>query len=140
MLAFQAWIGVAADVIPGPAVESSVLNVGDVIRRQIVAQVVALIDRAPKFASFRLHGNADRIANAPGKHAFSRSVRVEFQDVGTVILGGIIIRVVRIGAGADRDIYFLSIARERDVARPVASTAQTPAARQLPEPRRRTTR
>src|SRR5205807_514544 len=44
------------------------------------AQVVALIDRAPKFASFRLHGNADRIANAPGKHAFSRSVRVEFQD------------------------------------------------------------
>src|SRR5207244_13152138 len=119
MLAFQAWIGVAADVIPGPAVESSVLNVGDVIRRQIVAQVVALIDRAPKFASFRLHGNADRIANAPGKHAFSRSARVEFQDVGTVILGGIIIRLVGMAAGPDRGLTSPSI--------PARASSATPA-------------
>src|SRR5437867_2089484 len=64
MAVFQPRIMVLAHVIPRPAVESSVLHVRGVIRHEIVAQGVALVDRSPKLASLRVEGQTNRIADA----------------------------------------------------------------------------
>src|SRR5579871_3064621 len=56
MFSLMARIGVAAHVIPGPAVEASVLHMRDVVGHQVIAQPVALIDRAPQLARLWING------------------------------------------------------------------------------------
>jgi len=41
---------VTSNVVPGPAVEAPLLNVGDVIRGKIVAEFIPLVDRSPEVA------------------------------------------------------------------------------------------
>ena len=43
MLALMAGILVAADVVPRPSVEAALLNVSDVLRRKVVADIVSLV-------------------------------------------------------------------------------------------------
>src|SRR5579863_2583952 len=47
---FGAWIFVLADVKPGPSIEAVFLDRSDVIGNQIVAEIVALVHRAPELA------------------------------------------------------------------------------------------
>src|SRR5581483_1073876 len=44
MFALMLRVVVPAHVIPGPAVEAAILNVGDVVRHKVIAQGIALID------------------------------------------------------------------------------------------------
>ena len=50
VLALVPRILIAADVVPGPAVEAALLDVRDVVGDQVVAQLVALVDRRPQLA------------------------------------------------------------------------------------------
>src|ERR1039458_4653115 len=59
-------IFVLADIEPGPAVEAVFLNRRDVIGDEIVAQVVALVNRAPDFTRRRVNAQANRVANTRG--------------------------------------------------------------------------
>src|SRR6185437_4084114 len=64
MLAFVTRILMSANVIPGPAIEASVLDVSDVIRRQIVADLIPLVYRAPELSRFRIDRLPHAVANS----------------------------------------------------------------------------
>src|SRR5579884_1819610 len=131
MFAFVAWVLVPADVIPRPSIEATFLNVRDVVRREIVADFVALVHRAPQLSRFGMDRFADTIANSPGIDAEAAAVRIEFEHVGAVIFDGIVVSVIDVRVRANRDEHLLAIGREDDVARPVAAAAQVSAARQI---------
>ena len=82
--ALVARILVRADVIPGPAVETALAHPGDVIGRQVVAETVALVGRAPQIAGGRVHGDADAVADAGREHLLVFSLRIEHEDAGAV--------------------------------------------------------
>src|SRR5947209_3142856 len=109
MLALMAWILMAADVIPRPAVEASVLDVGNVLRGKIVANVVAFVDGTPRLARFGINGNAHAIANTGGEDAASGAVGIEFEDVGTLKFHAIVVGIVDVGVRADGDVHLLAI-------------------------------
>ena len=121
MLAGVTRVLVAAGVIPGPAVKATVLNVCDVIGRQIIAERVALVSGTPEIAGFRLDGFADAVADAGSKDSQAGAIGIELQHVGAVNLGGIVISVVHIRARAHGNEHFLAIAREDDVPSPMAA-------------------
>src|SRR5260370_16133324 len=79
MLAFVARVLVAAGVIPGPSVKAAILNVSYVIRRDVVAERVALVGGTPEVAGFRLDGFANAIANPGGVDAHAGAVGIELQ-------------------------------------------------------------
>ena len=58
----EARVLVVADVEPRPAVEGARLDAGRVVGRQVVAERVALVDRAPQRRGLRLNGQAGAIA------------------------------------------------------------------------------
>ena len=57
---------IAADVIPGPAVEPVLLNVRDVVGDQVIAKRIALIYRTPEFARYGIDRKAHGIADSGG--------------------------------------------------------------------------
>ena len=60
----QTRVLVSAHVVPGPAVEAAFLDRGDVIGDQVIAEVVALIGRAPKSSGDGIDGLADAVADS----------------------------------------------------------------------------
>src|SRR5260370_30901758 len=94
MFAFVAWILICTDVVPGTAVEPSLLHLGDVVRGKVVTQSVSCVHGRPERAALRMNSNAHRIANTPGKYPQRRAVGVRFENVGSVKLGWIVIGVV----------------------------------------------
>src|SRR4029077_18571438 len=111
----------AAGVIPRPAVKAALLDVRDVIGRQVIAQEVAFVCGAPQVAGFRLDGFADAIPDAGSVDAEISAVGIELQHIGAVDLGGIIVRVVDVGARAHGNEYFFGIGGKDDIARSVAA-------------------
>src|ERR1700676_96425 len=86
MLAFMTRILRAADIPPGPAIEAALFDMGDVIGNEIIAQAVTLVDRTPQLARLGIDRQAAAgIANPIRIYVHSRSIRVEFQDVGAVL-------------------------------------------------------
>src|SRR5580698_9603845 len=84
MLALVARILMRTHVPPRPAVETPVLDVGDVVGDQVVAEIVALVGGAPQLAGLRIQRDAYRIANAVRKYAQARAVRIELQNIGAM--------------------------------------------------------
>ena len=121
MLAGVARVLMAAGVIPGPAVEAAFLHVGDVVGRQVVAEQVALVGRAPEVAGLGLNRFADAVADAGGVDALAGAVGIEFEHVGAIDFAGIVVGVIHIRARADGDEHLLAVTREHDVARPMAA-------------------
>jgi len=67
MFPLVAGILVAADIPPGPAIESALLHVSDVVGHKIVSQAIAFVDRAPELVGFRIDGKSTAgIANSVG--------------------------------------------------------------------------
>src|SRR5882672_9917641 len=89
MLAFVTRILMTTDVPPRPAIEAALLNVGDVIGDEIVAQAVAFVDGAPEFAGFGINGQAAAgVADAVGVDAHFGAIGIELQNIGTVFFCG----------------------------------------------------
>ena len=109
MLARVARVGMASDVEPRPTIKTPVRDMGDVVGDQIVAQLVAFIDRGPQGARARLNGDADRVANSRSKHPHAAAIGVEFQDVGAMEFVRVFIRIVVVGPRAHRHEHLLSV-------------------------------
>src|SRR4051812_45063509 len=106
MFAFKARILVCSGVPPGPPVESPFLHVGDVVRHEVIAESVTLVDRGPQLARFGMDGYANRIANPRGIDSLARSIRIELNDVGTIFFLSVITDVF---VRANRDVHLLTI-------------------------------
>src|SRR3989442_16041848 len=131
MLALVARILVSSNVVPGPTVEASVLNVGNVIGREIIAEFVALINGGPEFAGLWVDGNTYCIADTPRVNARAGSIGVRLQDVRPVKFNGIVVGIVDVRLGSARYVNLLTSQRKHNVARPVSPSAQQPAAREI---------
>src|SRR5437660_12495963 len=80
MLALVARILVSSNVVPGPTVEASVLNVGNVIGREIVAEFIALINGGPEFAGLWVDGNINWIAYTSRVNTQPGAIVIRLQD------------------------------------------------------------
>src|SRR5258708_13824707 len=68
MFAHQSRVLMATDVVPGPPVEATLFYRRNVVRNQIVAQGVPLVDGAPQLAGSGLDSFPYAIANTGGIH------------------------------------------------------------------------
>jgi hypothetical protein len=78
---------VIAEVIPRPAVKAVFTHARDVIRDQILAELVALVDGAPDFVGLGMHRQARAIAQAGGKDSSILSIGIEDEDGGARLFG-----------------------------------------------------
>ncbi len=139
-LALQPRLLVIAGVVPGPAIEGAWLDMGGVVRRQVVAQHVALVHRAPDLAGGRLAGQARAVAEAGGIDVQAPAHGVGDQHIGPVpVLApggpeavGLVVgdglghrlvgqALIEVALGAHRDEQALAVGREGKVARPVSA-------------------
>src|SRR5262245_9238331 len=97
MLSPVPWIWVTSDVEPGPSVESAVLDPGDVVGHQIVAEAVPLVHRRPQVAGAGVDGDSHGIADSVGEASLTRAIGVELENAGAVHLRGIAVGVVVVG-------------------------------------------
>src|SRR5216684_1395434 len=119
MLPLMARIVISSDVVPGPSIEAPFLDVGDVIRRQIVPELVAFVDGSPQLAGLRVNRNAHRIADAARINAKTGSIGICLENIGAVVLARIVVHVIDVRTRANRDEQLPSIEGKRDVSRPV---------------------
>src|SRR5262249_6715956 len=101
MLAREARVLMAADVIPGPAIEAAGFDMRDVLRHQVVSQSVAFVHAAPEFAGHGIHAQAHWVANATGVNTHELALRTVFEDVRPMGFSGVRVRVVYVTARAD---------------------------------------
>src|ERR1019366_3640214 len=106
-------------VEPRPAVEATLLHVGDVVGNKIVAEAVALIGRAPELACCRVDGFSYAVAQARCVDLYELSVGRELKYVGAMILLGVGVGVVHVGVGADRGKKPGAVLGEGEVGPPV---------------------
>src|SRR5690349_19476977 len=71
-----------AEVTVRPAVESTLANRGDVVRDQVTADLVALVDRGPQRPAPRVERDPDGVAQAAGELARRAGARVDLPDRG----------------------------------------------------------
>src|SRR6185295_9727043 len=130
---------VAADVVPGPAVEAAVLYGGQVIGRKIGTDMVAFVPRAPESTGAWLDGHTGAVAQAGRIVADGLAFRIEHAHHGPVLFlapgrtnpVGLLIGPNflpgffrhfggNIGSRADRDEQAFAVAGNFQVARPMA--------------------
>src|SRR5437868_10261507 len=90
MLAFMQRILVVPNVEPWQAVESARRDMADVIRHQIVAELVTLVRAHPKLVRLRTKFYPDRVADSPAKHIPAGPVRIELEDARPIGFGGVV--------------------------------------------------
>ena len=116
-----------AEVIPGPAVEAAFLDVGDVVGDQVVAQSVALVDRAPELAGLAGGSPGRRRCGCPTRRSArsSRRGRRPGCRPGASRSGR---HAHDVRARADGNKEDLAVLREFHVASPVTAAADLLAA------------
>src|SRR3546814_10319788 len=65
----DAGIDEAAPIIPGPAEEIALVDVGQIVGDEVGAEHVALVDHGPELVAARIISEADRIAQARGERS-----------------------------------------------------------------------
>ena len=138
-----AFVGMRADVKPWPAVERAVADLRRIIGRQIVAQHVPLVDRAPQPVGCWRERHGDAIAQAGRQDAAVFPLRIEDQNGRAKILaapgragrarllegretGWPPAHVLGdIGLRTDRDEHPGSVAGKNDIARRMSAIRQT---------------
>ena len=100
--------------------KSRLLDVANVIGNQVVAQPIAFVDRAPQLPCRRVDSDARWIADARRINPHEFPFRRIFQNVGTMRLARMIVRIVQVGCGTNSNKESLAIQGERQVPRPVA--------------------
>src|SRR5437867_6111043 len=84
MFPFVARIGMVANVKPWPAIESAGPDTADVIRRQIVADLVPLVRAHPELVCARPKGDAHGVANSPGINFLLCAIGIELENPGAI--------------------------------------------------------
>ncbi len=96
MLSLEPWILMIAHVVPRPAVKSALLDVRDVVRNEIVPEIVALIDGTPQLAGSRLNRDAYGIANARRVDLHEFAFGCVFENVCAVMLAGVCVGIIHV--------------------------------------------
>src|SRR5215207_5643022 len=78
-------IFIAADVIPGPAVKLSLFDFGGIFEGYVVAELIALIDNAPRPAGSRVDRHPRAIAQTGGKYRLVLAVRIDDENIGPAL-------------------------------------------------------
>ena len=115
-LALAAGIFVAACIRIRPAVKPALLDVRKVVRHQIVAQRIALLDGGPQYVRPGIPPQPDRIARPGREDLVPAAVRVKPVDGGAHrILAGIDIR-----PRTDADVHLFALPVEQNRPSPMA--------------------
>src|SRR5262245_7652205 len=72
-------IFVGAQIVPRPAVESAVTHARNEVGHEIVAEIVALVGRAPEIARQRVHGEPDTVSQPAREYSPIPARRVEHE-------------------------------------------------------------
>src|SRR5215468_8984642 len=72
-------IFIGAQIVPGPAVESAVSHARNEVGDEIVAEIVALVGRAPEVARQRVHGEPNAVSQPTCEHSLIPARRVEHE-------------------------------------------------------------
>src|SRR5262249_35463535 len=68
-----------AQIVPGPAVESAVTHARNEVGDEIVAEIIALVSRAPEVARQRVHGEPNAVSQPTCEHSPIPARRVEHE-------------------------------------------------------------
>src|SRR5262249_49443604 len=112
----------------------------DVVGDEIVAEPVALVDRAPEIAGLRMNAEPHAVAQPAGKHAAVLPVRIEHQHRGAIRVvaprgaeAALTVPALDLGRAellhafadvrrrTDRDEHLPAVAREGDVPRDMST-------------------
>ena len=93
VLAGVARVLVRTEIEPWPAVEAAILDARDVVGREQIAELVALVRGAPELAGFGIHGEADGIADSGRVNAFTFPIGRELEDSRPALLDRIVVLV-----------------------------------------------
>jgi hypothetical protein len=117
-LRLDAIIDVLAKIAVRPAIEAAIQHRSHVIRHQVAADLVALVDDDPELTALRIPRQAVRIAQAGGEETRLFRGEIDLQHGGAVLL---FLQPVLadIGIGSDRRIELRAVLRGGHVLGPV---------------------
>src|SRR5580658_2035658 len=92
----EARILMTAHVVPRPAVEAAFLDRSDVVGDQVIAEVVALVGRAPKLSGGGVDGLTDAVADPGSVNLDELACGSVLEDVSPVELLGMRVRIIDI--------------------------------------------
>ena len=92
-----------APLVPGPAAKAAFLDRGDIVRDQMIPEVVALVGGAPKLSGGGVDGLADAVPDPGCVDLDELAFESVLEDVSPVELFGMRVRIIDIGAGAYGD-------------------------------------
>src|ERR1700722_5483355 len=122
MLALVPRILMRPHIPPRPAIKSPIFNVRDVVRYQVVAQRIALVDRAPELSRLRIYRNpASGIANPIRVYLQLAIRRIARQNVGPIFLRRMSVSIVDIRSRTYAHKHFLPIRRKRNRTSPMSA-------------------
>ena len=119
-LRFDARIAIASDVAVGPAVESAILNTGEIVRGEIFAQFVALVHGNPWCSGDRFDEQAHRIPQTGG--ILARIFPVKIADGYGCADGGF--AGADVAAGADGNQQVFAVRSDCQIARIMPATRE----------------
>src|ERR1700722_1250320 len=131
MRAHETRILVPTHVVPRPAIVAVLFHAGDVVRHEVVAKVVALVDGAPELARRGVDSLADAVADAVSIDLQKLALGSELEHVGAMKTIGVRVGIVRVRSRANRDEHLRAIGSEDNIASPVAAAAELGEARKL---------
>src|SRR5438270_12700915 len=89
-LALVTRIDVAAEVKPGPAIETAGPDTTDVVGRQVLTEFVPLVCAHPELAAAGPKCNSDGVSNSPRINFLVAAVGIEFEYARAVCFGSVI--------------------------------------------------
>ncbi len=87
-LRFHPLVDMRAVIAVRPAIEGAIPDRGHVVGNEVAAELVALVDRGPQRAAYRLDRQADGIAQAGGEDPMPAGGAVDLPDGGAPFLRG----------------------------------------------------
>src|SRR5260370_38448840 len=111
MLSLWQGLSMIAYIKPRPTIKPARLYTADVIGRQIVSELIALICAHPKLIRAWAKRDPDGVANSPGINFLIGAVRVELKNACAVRFAGIV-GIIRARTG--RDVHLFSIGRKNN--------------------------
>src|SRR5882724_7089110 len=120
LLRFDARVDVVSDVAVGPTVKSTVLQAGQIIRRQIVAEFIALVHGGPRSAGHRFDREPNGIAQTGGELARILAIEIANRNRRSHWR----LASIDVAAGAHSDQNMFAIGSDCEIARIVAATRQ----------------
>src|SRR5262249_1158808 len=124
-LSFVPRILMRSQIPPGPPIKSTLFNVRDVVRYEVVTQGIALTYRAPQLPGLRIHANSTAgVANTVRIHLHFALRRIAIQTVGAILFFRMRIRVIHVRTRPNGYEQLLAVLRELDGSRVVSATRE----------------